>query len=407
MTEDSAAAAHLAGVAASEHADSDALPVSAWPAAIVAQVVGNACPMMQPLLVGLYVDRMGFGVSAAGYISAGELGGLAVTAILTARRANRGSLARVGAAACVLFGVANLASIFAASLWTLVLTRIATGCAAGAALAVGSALAARTRMPERTFALAFAGITLYGLLFFLSAARLIEDFGPAGLYGAKAALAALATVVIVSSPLRPQFGSEARMDSRRAPATRVSFASLDDKWKVVACGFLLYVGHGAIWTYEERMGVRAGLSAAEIGHAFGLASIAGLTGALIAAGTGTRLGRLIPQLIALGLSIVAALLVIVSDGVPSFTIAACLIAVTWFYGVPYLAGVAAALDPAGRLAGVLSAVMSAGFAVGPFLAATLVSGSFAAVGWLAGGAYLLCTVLVVGPARRTSLAEVR
>lgn len=378
----------------------DALPRRAWPAAILGVIIGNASPMMQPLLVGIYVDKMHFDVSAAGYISAGELAGLAIAAMLISRYIDRYSLRVLGVGACLLFGLANVASIQATSIWAVVIARVAAGVGAGAALAAGSAIAARTHSPERVFALAFAGITLYGLLFFPSAARLIESYGPAGLYWTKAALGMLAIVTIAAClPWTSADGGSSRREPLAVDAGAI--ARQEGRTRVLACGFLLYVGHGAVWTYEERMGVRAGLSAVEIGHAFALASIAGCAGAMIAAALGTRIGRTVPQLIALSLSMIAAILIIATEGPIWFTASACLIALSWFYGVPYLAGVASALDPDGRLAGALSGIMSAGIALGPFIGASIISTSFVPIGWLAAAAYMVCCVLILGPSRRT------
>jgi predicted MFS family arabinose efflux permease len=385
----------------------NALSRAAWPAGILATIVGNACPMMQPLLVGIYVERMQLGVSAAGYVSAAELTAQAVATIVIARSIERRSLVMLGVVAGLVFAIANVVSIHATSLWMLVLSRMTVGGAAGMALAVGSAVAARTAHPERVFGLAFAGITFYGLMFFPGSAALLERFGPAGLYWTKALLGVVAALTVGAClrNSRRAAAGERRMkshDSARIVATGREGAT--HRFKILACGFLLYVGHGAVWTYEERMGVSAGLSAMEIGQAFGLASLAGLVGALIAAVTGPRYGRVLPQLVALGLSVAAALLIVTTQGVFTFTVSACLIAVAWFYGVPYLAGVASALDSSGRLAGELSAFMSAGIALGPFVGATIVSDSFAPIGWTAAAAYVLCCLLMLGPSRKTDAA---
>lgn len=376
---------------------------AAWPAAIAAILVGNSCAMVQPLLVGTYVDAMHLDLSTAGYISALELAGLAAAAIFIARVVHRWSPARLGVMACIVFALANVASAWAVEPWALVISRVTAGCAAGVALAAGSAIAARSKLPERVFAFAFAGVTLYGLIFFPNAAALTEAFGVVGLYGAKTVLGVVAAGIVSLSSLRLRRAHDS-VPRAHAPAEVRSTSDRREnrqlRLRVLACGLILYVGHTAVWTYEERIGAGAGLSLAEIGRAFGLASIAGLLGALLAAALGTRFGRTIPQLLALGLSVLAALMIIVSGSVLSFTVSACLIAFTWFYGVPYLAGLAAAVEPAGRLAGELSAMMSAGSALGPFVAASIVGASFSPVGWLAAMAYIGCCVLILGPSRR-------
>ena len=81
----------------------------------------------------------------------------------------------------------------------------------------------------------------------------------------------------------------------------------------------------------------------------------------------------------------------------SFTLLACgLVAVTWFYGLPYQMGLLAATDPLGRanMAGVV--MTTGGAASGPALAALLSNRSgHTAIGIFAASCYLLALVLVL------------
>lgn len=367
-----------------------------WPVAVVATIIGNACPIVQPLLVGVYVDALGVELANAGYISATELAGLAIAALMVARFVGSVSLRKAGTIACSLFVMANVLSLLAGGAFPMALCRLVAGCASGAALAIGGAMAARTTQPDRVFALAFAGVTAYGTVFFMTVPAMMHSHGYPVLFVAQILLGCIATAC-VAFLYHP--GSTLKQAAGSVAATSAPKRSLDTV-RILLCGFALYVGHAAIWTYEERMGTRLGMAPADIGNALSLASIAGLIGALIAAGIGTRMGRALPQIVALTLSVIAALLIVSSANALSYAFAACLIALSWFYGLPYLAGLASALDLTGRRAAELQAVMNIGYALGPMVAATLVTATFSSIGWLAASCYALCLLLVVGPARR-------
>ena len=370
-----------------------------WIVAIATAILGNACPIVQPLLVGVYVDQLGIGLSTAGYLSAAELVGLTVAALLVAHKVRTLSLRSTAVVACGAFILAHLACLLAGDAITMALCRIASGCASGVALATSSAMAARTTQPDRVFALAFAGVTAYGTAFFMTVPALMQIHGYVIVFMAQALLGAMVACGVLllgsSRDVPAQAVPTAANDANPATAARSR-----DSVRILACGFLLYVGHAAIWTYEERMGTRIALTPAEIGTALSIASIAGLLGALVAAGIGTRLGRSLPQIVALMLSVAAALLIVNSGSEFEYTLAACLIAASWFYGLPYLAGLASAIDPAGQRAAELQAVMNIGYATGPLLAALVVTETYGRIGWLAASCYALCLLLVLAPAVR-------
>jgi hypothetical protein len=122
----------------------------------------------------------------------------------------------------------------------------------------------------------------------------------------------------------------------------------------------------------------------------------GIVGSLVAWRTGLAIGRVWPQVISLGLSVIAAIMLVVADSAVLFATASALVGLTWFYGLPYQMGILAQLDPRGR-ANVMGIIMTTGgAAVGPALAGMLVSpGEYSSVGWLAAGCYATCLLLVL------------
>jgi hypothetical protein len=125
----------------------------------------------------------------------------------------------------------------------------------------------------------------------------------------------------------------------------------------------------------------------------------GVLGSLIAQFAGLALGRVWPQILSLGLSIVAALWLVLSETPTGFTIACALIALTWFYGLPYQMGLLAQFDRHGRANLLGSMATTGGATAGPALAALLIGGGgHLAIGLLAGVCYALALLCVLPPA---------
>jgi predicted MFS family arabinose efflux permease len=109
-----------------------------------------------------------------------------------------------------------------------------------------------------------------------------------------------------------------------------------------------------------------------------------------------RLGRIWPQTLSLGISIIAALLLVFGTTPAIFAFACGLIALSWFYGLPYQMGLLAEYDRRGRLNMIGTTMTTSGCALGPAIAAVLVgSVGHWTVGVLAGACYLAGLILVL------------
>jgi len=160
---------------------------------------------------------------------------------------------------------------------------------------------------------------------------------------------------------------------------------------------LLYMGHGSIWAYQQRIGAGLGLTDLQIGNMIGMSMlIGGVGGSLIARALGLRLGRVVPQYLSLGISALGAMLLVWGSAPWIFGTACGLVAMSWFYGLPYQMGLLAAFDPLGRanMAGVV--MTTGGSAAGPAIAAVLVPhAGHAAIGAFAAACYVGCLLLVL------------
>jgi hypothetical protein len=172
---------------------------------------------------------------------------------------------------------------------------------------------------------------------------------------------------------------------------------------------MMYVGHGAIWPYQERLGVAHGFSKTQIGNALGYSMLIwGVLGSGIALIQGTRFRNTLPLTLSFAVSIMAAGMLAYGTSYLTYSIASSLVAFSWFYGLPYLKGIMATLDKEGRILIAAGVVFPIGSAIGPILAATAVKHSdITGVAWVGALCYLACLALVIRPALKADASTTK
>ena len=332
-------------------------------------MAGNTPLVAQPMVVGAMVDLVGLTERQAGIMASVELTGLTLGILAMMPVVSRIKRSNLAVFAVTTIVAANLMTCFTTGFWTLVPIRFLSGVGAAAAFCVYMNLAASFERPENAFAIVNAISIAYSGLVNLVAPYLLQTGGLAGILIVLSAITSLALLTL------PWF---ARLQPRGglAPASSVT-ASAPQMWlPLLAMMLLLYTGHGAIWGYQERIGVAAGLSEHAVGTGLGLSMLVwGVGGSLLARAMSLSIGRMWPQIISLGASCLAVLALVYGNTPRSFAVACGLIAFSWFYGLPYQMGLLAARDRQGRaaLAGVM--MSTGGMALGPGIAAFLISGN--------------------------------
>lgn len=358
-------------------------------------MLGNSSLVVQPMIVGGMVDHLGFTERQAGLIASMELAGLSLGMLLMVGIAQRFPRAVLAGASMASVALANIVSCFVHQFVPMLLVRFAAGGGAAMAIAVFLAMGAAQPRPENTFAIVNALSIAYSGVLTPFAPALLAAWKLPGLFLTLAAIALLMIPLLIGLDAGPR-GMPQRTPAQQAaaPATgRVPVRIL----MLLLMMLLLYTGHGSVWAYQQRIGVGLGLQAQEIGRWIGLSMlVGGVGGSLTARVLGMRLGRVWPQLLSLGVSAVAAVLLVFGATSTAFALACGLIAFSWFYGLPYQMGLLAVFDPLGRanMAGVV--MTTGGSAVGPALAAALIAQfGHPAIGVLAASCYLLCLMLVL------------
>jgi predicted MFS family arabinose efflux permease len=385
---------------ASVHEELEAVDADS-PARIVGlnvySLLGNTAMAAQPVIVGALVDHLGFTPRQAGFVSAAELAGLAIGMGALVGVVNPISRRALALAAIVIVSTANAATMFGTTLLEILLLRFVNGVGAALAYSVFLTMSAGTLRPERTFGMANAISILATGLLVLAGPYVLASAGTHGLFLGLSGIAIaslLALPLIPTNPSRERSGSSSLSPAPLRIDRLVAF--------VLLMMFFLYAGHSAIWSYQERIGVAAGIPPRGIGLLIGSSLMLwGVLGSIAASVLGLRIGRVWPQIVSLGLSIAAAVALALSGSAIAFGGASALVALSWFYGLPYQMGLLAAFDPRGRANIAGSLMTTGGAAVGPFIGALLIgSGSYRVLGVLAGLCYTIALVLVLPPAIR-------
>jgi MFS family permease len=175
---------------------------------------------------------------------------------------------------------------------------------------------------------------------------------------------------------------------------------------VVCTGTILYVSENSLWAFTERIGTSTGMSGHAVGVTLGVTNLVLVLGALLVSRWHLRWGRSLP----IGVGIVgfgASLLLIASARSPvQYVVGHTSLAMAFVFQWIYLQGLAAAMDPAGRIAAMLAAAILVGGALGPAVGGQLAEwGGYLAIGAFALAAAALALILVVPVARRVERDE--
>ena len=360
-------------------------------------MAGNTPLVVQPMIVGAMVDLVGLTERQAGILASVELTGMTLGTLALIGVLNRFKRPTLAVFAVATIIGANVLTCLVSGFEWLLPLRFLSGLGAAAALSVYYNMAASDERPEHVFAIVNAISIAYSGVMTLGAPYILRT---GGLSGMLLTLSFITSLALLTVPWAATAVTAVIRNETPAKIGSVPRLVLP----LLAMMLLLYTGHGAIWAFQERIGVATGLSNHVVGRWLGLSMLVwGVGGSLLARALGLSIGRVWPQLISLGASCVAALLLVF--GSTSFTFAASsgLIAFSWFYGLPYQMGLLAARDPKGRaaLAGVM--MSTGGMALGPGIAVLLLVGrGHWPIGVFAGVCYLMALIIAVPSARGVS-----
>jgi len=155
-------------------------------------------------------------------------------------------------------------------------------------------------------------------------------------------------------------------------------------WIGLIASFLFFCNVFGFWTYIERVGQAGGLSITTIGLALGVSQFAAIVGAAAAALASDRYGRAAPLALALAGQMLVLWLLVGQFTPFTFYLGAGLFQALFVLAVSYQLGVIAKIDLKGNFLVLVTGFQGLGAAVGPGIAASLITdGDYSRINQLA------------------------
>jgi len=329
-------------------------------------VVASSFLLFLPVLVG---GLSGFGLTSSqiSVIAAADLGGISLCSLAAAYWINRVSWQHAALVGLLLIIAGNVACYWVQDFSGLAILRFAVGIGEGVLMPINLACLARTKVPDRNFGIFIVLQTIHAMIGLALIPYLVAFSGVGATF---ILMAGLALVVLPMLRWLPDSLANSKNDTdieQTTTALRLNGKAL----LTLGAIFFFFAVQSGIWTYIERIGDAAGISAETIGTALAAGAFAGLIGALTAAGIASKFGRAIPLTLTAVLQAVAIVLMRDHPQIAAFFLASALFQFFWNFGIPYQMGVMSRADPAGRYVVLVTAVTGIGFTVGPLLGAAL------------------------------------
>ena len=361
-------------------------------AAVVAAVcIGELGLLTMPFVVGGVAERFDLSAGGAGLVSVlqfASMSSVAIVLMLTVHRVDRRKLALM---AIVLTLIADAVAAISSEWSWFLASRVAMGFGEGTLLTIGSAAAAGTLKPQRTFSLVTLGYVLVASGIFLSWPNLHDQYGGIAVFYIVLIGAAIGAPFLLAIP-RLEVAAEAASDVPGSVWQPFPWILVG-----IAC---LYMGVNSLWAFSERMGVSLELDHHAIVKAF--LAVAALTwiGPIAANFLQRRWGYRKPIVFGVLIQAAACFLFGSAQSYGLFFVSFVILNIALLFLVPIYRALTAVLDPAGRLAAGSIVVQTVSTAVGPFIAsmALLAGGGYFWVGVYATALALLSGVLAWGVA---------
>lgn len=360
-------------------------------AAMYLGVVGPCVFIIQPAFVQGLVAVLGFDESRAGYVAAAEMWGIALaTLALTGMPRLFGHWRRTLLVAVLAAAAGNFASALTGDVLVFSILRFLTGLGSGACISVSFMVIGLSAHPERNFGYLITGLLCYAALGFLLVPPL---WAVVGMQGIVVFFGLFNLSLLLCLKHLPCAAAEPAPADQQIGAARAAAAL------AVAAMLAYFLAQGVVWAYLFLIGTQAGIAVAEVTAGLSVAQFSGIAGALTAAIAARRFGQMLPLVLGVTTSVVSLLMLLgMQVGAWRYLLAVSIYNYAWNMTHPFLLAALAGFDGAGRILARGVAAQMFGLALGPALAAYVLSGEgYAEVIWL-GALFFVAALLMIVPA---------
>tara|TARA_B000000460_G_scaffold57913_1_gene38605 strand:+ start:271 stop:1473 length:1203 start_codon:yes stop_codon:yes gene_type:complete len=339
---------------------------------IVLGTVVNIWIALSPSILGALVDYQGLRIDAAGRLISYNILGTTVATVLAIYIVHRpGANLRLMMFVCVfLVIITSGASVwFAGDFTALSVVRFINGLGAGLGFTVSTVAAIGTPNITRTYAILYGSAFLVGGIG-LALLPYVYEFA-----GIEGAFYGMGLINLLACGLLPFFPKKISQEESIAEKPRLQLDRVFILMSGLVFGalFLHYLFNSGIWTYFERLGVAAGMSAKTTGAILGSSTLAAILGMIAASILGNRFGYLRPIYMGTATITIATLSLFYSSSELVFAIGTALFNASITFVTPYFIAILANLIPKGLGVSTANVVTIAGYAAGPFLVSFMVA----------------------------------
>ncbi len=297
---------------------------------------------------------------------------------------------RVITISLLVVAASNLACLWAHGKTLFVVLRFLAGAGCGSLISLSFTTVGLTSNPDRNFGYLIMWVLIYGAvgLYAMPAAFAVSGMSGPLLFFALFPLVAVPLVRYF--PISGETAATVEADAVNLPAGLKALA--------LTAMFAYFVAQGVAWAYLFLIGTAGGLTDQKVATALTLSQFAGVGGALLPALLGSRFGRWRPLSIGIIGGALALAFLVGHFQYLAFAVWVCLYNFFWNMTHPFLLGSMASFDRRGRVVVYAVALQMLGLAVGPALAASVITPTrYDRVNWLAILFFIISWLCILPP----------
>jgi len=359
-------------------------------AAIFVGVVGPAVFIVQPGFVQGLVEFIGLTDKQAGYIASAEMWGIAITTVVMTFGSHMVNWRHIFAVSLLIMIAGNVMSTMTIDFQAFLMLRILTGLGAGGLVSLSFAVIGLTDDPDRNFGYLIMWVLIYGAFGLLAMPTAYALVGMTGVLWFFALFAACALPVVRFLPISGEARAQVEEDAINLPAGLKALA--------LVAMLSYFLAQGVVWAYLFLIGIAGGVTEQGVANGLTISQFLGIAGAFTAAMLGNRIGRSAPLTVGILAGATSLLFIIGEFDFLVYAVAVGVYNYAWNLVHPFLLASMASFDRRGRVVVYAVAMQMIGLAIGPYLAATVISeGVYVNVNSLGIALFLLSLLLILPP----------
>ena len=327
-------------------------------------VIAPCVFILQPGYVQGLVEYLAFSGQQAGYIASAEMFGIAFTTILLVFIEARIDWRKMTVLCLIVAAAGNLLSMSLADFEALAAARFLTGMGSGGLISLTFAMMGLTAKSDRNFGYIITWVLIYGALGILV---MPTAFATIGMNGVLVFFALFNISGLYFTRYLPRSGDQ-HLDL--SVPERVGYS-----WQVKGVSLFAILVYntsiGIVWAYLFLLGLEAGVAEQTVANVLTVSQFLGIAGAFVAVVLQLRIGRIIPLQVSIIGTAIGIYLLVGEIALFHFALGVCLFNFLWNVSMPYLLATMASFDRRGKVVIYGICMQTLGYAIGPFIAATI------------------------------------